>query len=64
MVKPTSTSDEIVREIAHAAKQTAENARARNAWNYDRLEEAANTAVASAFDDFHDLLLLLVDKET
>ena len=49
--------------IIKTARHTATQARSRNAWNYDRMEETANTAVASAFDDFADLLQLVLDGE-
>lgn len=43
------------------ALETAEAARERNAWNYDPIEVAANTAVAQAFEDFADRLIGLED---
>jgi hypothetical protein len=49
--------------VQKAAKQTADQARGRNSWNYDRMENAANDAVATAFDDFADLLQLVRDGE-
>lgn len=49
--------------VVKAARQTAAQADARNSWNYDRLENAANYAVKQAFDDFADLLQLVLDGE-
>ena len=49
--------------VQKAARHTADGARGRNSWNYDRMENVANDAVATAFDDFADLLQLVIDGE-
>lgn len=54
-----ATLEWIIKTARHAGTQ----ARGRNAWNYDRMENAANDAVATAFDDFADLLQLVLDGQ-
>jgi hypothetical protein len=49
--------------IIKTARHTSSQARGRNAWNYDRMENTANDAVATAFDDFADLLQLVLDGQ-
>lgn len=48
--------DKTIKAVAVAARYAADQRRARNEWNYDTVEVAANYAAAQALEDFADAL--------